>query len=68
MRNKMEDWKRDCHLNGLLGDVGALMDDLFDGENGVKLMEATATFCQHQQHALDILRQRFKIFFAEETF
>lgn len=60
MRNMVEEWKRDCDLNGLLGDVGLLMEDLFDGENGVKLMEATATFCQHQQHALDILRQRCK--------
>uniref|UniRef100_A0A1I8EMN9 RhoGEF domain-containing protein n=1 Tax=Wuchereria bancrofti TaxID=6293 RepID=A0A1I8EMN9_WUCBA len=60
MRNMVEEWKRDCNLNGLLGDVGLLMEDLFDGENGVKLMEATATFCQHQQHALDILRQRCK--------
>ncbi|CAG9534137.1 unnamed protein product [Cercopithifilaria johnstoni] len=60
MRNMVEEWKRDCNLNGLLGDVGLLMEELFDGENGVKLMEATATFCQHQQHALDILRQRCK--------
>ncbi|KAM3726718.1 Rho guanine nucleotide exchange factor [Dirofilaria immitis] len=60
MRNMIEEWKRDCDLNGLLGDVGLLMEDLFDGENGIKLMEATATFCQHQQHALDILRQRCK--------
>ncbi|KAL3981614.1 Regulator of G protein signaling-like domain family protein [Acanthocheilonema viteae] len=60
MRNMVEEWKRDCDLNGLLGDIGLLMEDLFNGENGVKLMEATATFCQHQQHALDILRQRCK--------
>uniref|UniRef100_A0A8R1TWK1 Rho guanine nucleotide exchange factor 12 n=1 Tax=Onchocerca volvulus TaxID=6282 RepID=A0A8R1TWK1_ONCVO len=60
MRNMVEEWKRDCNLNGLLGDVGLLMEDLFDGENGMKLVEATATFCQHQQHALDILRQRCK--------
>lgn len=58
MRNMVEEWKRDCDLNGLSGDVGLLMEDLFDGENGAKLIEATATFCQHQQHALDILRQR----------
>ncbi|MCP9266242.1 RhoGEF [Dirofilaria immitis] len=44
MRNMIEEWKRDCDLNGLLGDVGLLMEDLFDGENGIKLMEATATF------------------------
>ncbi|VDM93070.1 unnamed protein product, partial [Litomosoides sigmodontis] len=60
MRNMVEEWKRDCNLNGLLGDVGLLMEELFDGDNGLKLMEATATFCQHQQHALDILGQRCK--------
>ncbi|VDN03895.1 unnamed protein product [Thelazia callipaeda] len=60
MRNRKEEWKRDCTLNGLLGNVGSLMEDLFGGVNGLKLMEATSTFCQHQQHALDILRQRCK--------
>uniref|UniRef100_A0A914RRY4 Uncharacterized protein n=1 Tax=Parascaris equorum TaxID=6256 RepID=A0A914RRY4_PAREQ len=34
------------------------MESMFDGENGKRLMEATSAFCQHQQHALDILRQR----------
>ncbi|VDN35581.1 unnamed protein product [Gongylonema pulchrum] len=60
MRSLVEEWKHDCDLNGLLGDVGSLMEELFDGENGIKLMDATATFCQHQQHALDTLRQRCK--------
>lgn len=58
MRTAVEEWKRDTRLNGLFGEVGALMESMFDGETGVRLMNATATFCQHQQHALEILRQR----------
>uniref|UniRef100_A0A9J2P4U1 Rho guanine nucleotide exchange factor 12 n=1 Tax=Ascaris lumbricoides TaxID=6252 RepID=A0A9J2P4U1_ASCLU len=60
MRNAVEEWKRDSTLNGLFGEIGALMESMFDGENGKRLMEATSAFCQHQQHALDILRQRCK--------
>ncbi|VDM37478.1 unnamed protein product [Toxocara canis] len=60
MRNAVEEWKRDSTLNGLFGDIGALMESMFDGENGRRLMDATSAFCQHQQHALDILRQRCK--------
>uniref|UniRef100_A0A915BBA3 DH domain-containing protein n=1 Tax=Parascaris univalens TaxID=6257 RepID=A0A915BBA3_PARUN len=60
MRNAVEEWKRDSALNGLFGEIGALMESMFDGENGKRLMEATSAFCQHQQHALDILRQRCK--------
>lgn len=61
MRNLVEEWKHNTELNGLLGEVGSLMEELFEGENGTKLMEATATFCQRQQHALDILGQRFHV-------
>lgn len=60
MRNAVEEWKRESTLNGLFGEIGALMESMFDGESGVRLMNATAAFCQHQQHALDILRQRCK--------
>ena len=42
----------------MYGDVSELMVNLFEGEIGQRLMEVTSKFCQHQQHALDILRIR----------
>ncbi|CAJ0933896.1 unnamed protein product, partial [Mesorhabditis belari] len=60
MRAAVEEWKRDPQLNGLYGDIGELMDGMFSGEPGEKLREATAEFCKHQQHALEILRTRYK--------
>uniref|UniRef100_A0A158R527 Guanine nucleotide exchange factor n=1 Tax=Syphacia muris TaxID=451379 RepID=A0A158R527_9BILA len=60
MRAAVEEWKRNPQQNGLFGEVGALMENMFEGDAGTRLMNATATFCQHQQHALDILRQRCK--------
>ncbi|VDK50548.1 unnamed protein product [Anisakis simplex] len=60
MQEAVEEWKRDSTLNGLFGEIGALMESMFDDENGKRLMNATSAFCQHQQHALDILRQRCK--------
>lgn len=61
MRRKMKEaldrWRRDPSLNGLYGDIGELMENMFSGANGEKIINATATFCQHQQHALDRLRQ-----------
>ena len=59
MRNAVEEWRRDAELNGLFGEIGAFTESIFDGDAGTKLMNATASFCQHQQHALDILRERF---------
>ncbi|GMT06339.1 hypothetical protein PENTCL1PPCAC_28513, partial [Pristionchus entomophagus] len=58
MRDQVEEWRKESSLNGLYGDIGNLMEDLFDGENGEKLKQATSLFCQHQQHALEILRSR----------
>ncbi|VDN57809.1 unnamed protein product [Dracunculus medinensis] len=60
MRLTIEAWRKDNILSGLFGEIGPLMESLFDGENGQKLMQTTSVFCQHQQHALDILRQRSK--------
>lgn len=65
MRLTIEAWRKDNILSGLFGEIGPLMESLFDGENGQKLMQTTSVFCQHQQHALDILRQRY---FATEPF
>ena len=59
MKIALDLWKRDSTLNGLYGDIGELMEGVFDGSNGERLMKATATFCQHQQHALDYLRLRY---------
>ncbi|EYC00481.1 hypothetical protein Y032_0115g495 [Ancylostoma ceylanicum] len=60
MRQAVEQWRRDPSLNGLYGNIGELMEKMFDGEAGEKFMQVTSTFCQHQQHALEILRTRCK--------
>ncbi|CAB3399866.1 unnamed protein product [Caenorhabditis bovis] len=62
MRAAVEKWKIEPpHINGgIYGDIGELMESLFEGEAGEKLMLVTATFCQHQQHALEFLRSRCK--------
>lgn len=57
MRIAVDMWKRDSALDGLYGDIGELMEGMFDGASGERLMNVTAAFCQHQQHALDFLRQ-----------
>uniref|UniRef100_A0AC34QHJ7 Rho guanine nucleotide exchange factor 12 n=1 Tax=Panagrolaimus sp. JU765 TaxID=591449 RepID=A0AC34QHJ7_9BILA len=59
MKASLDSWKRDPALNGLYGDIGELMESIFDGSCGERLMKATATFCQHQQHALDYLRSKY---------
>ncbi|GMT35919.1 hypothetical protein PFISCL1PPCAC_27216, partial [Pristionchus fissidentatus] len=58
MRSQVDEWRKDASLNGLYGDIGHLMEDLFEGDNGERLKQATSIFCQHQQHALEILRSR----------
>ncbi|KJH44988.1 hypothetical protein DICVIV_08972 [Dictyocaulus viviparus] len=64
MRQAVEKWRRDPTLNGLYGNVGELMEKMFEGEAGERFMQITSTFCQHQQHALEILRARSIIFFT----
>uniref|UniRef100_A0A1I7WXK8 PDZ domain-containing protein n=1 Tax=Heterorhabditis bacteriophora TaxID=37862 RepID=A0A1I7WXK8_HETBA len=59
MRRSVEQWRRENN-HGLYGNIGELMEGMFDGEAGEKLMQVTSMFCQHQQHALDILRARCK--------
>ncbi|KAK0396764.1 hypothetical protein QR680_001843 [Steinernema hermaphroditum] len=60
MRDATEAWRRSGTQQGLYGHIGKLMIDIFDGEAGKKFVEATSKFCQHQQHALDLLRHRCK--------
>lgn len=60
MRQAAEQWRRDPNLNGLYGNIGELMEKIFEGEAGEKFMQITSIFCQHQQHALEILRTRCK--------
>ncbi|XGW33518.1 hypothetical protein V3C99_017715 [Haemonchus contortus] len=60
MRQAVEQWRRDPNLNGLYGNIGELMEKMFEGEAGEKFMQVTSTFCQHQQHALEMLRTRCK--------
>uniref|UniRef100_A0AC34F3U0 Uncharacterized protein n=1 Tax=Panagrolaimus sp. ES5 TaxID=591445 RepID=A0AC34F3U0_9BILA len=57
MKAALDRWRRDPSLNGLYGDIGELMEEIFSGPNGEKIIKATSVFCQHQQHALDRLRQ-----------
>jgi Rho guanine nucleotide exchange factor 12 len=57
MKESLDRWRRDPSLNGLYGDIGELMEEIFSGPNGEKMIKATSVFCQHQQHALDRLRQ-----------
>lgn len=40
------------------GNIGELIQNIFDGKSGEKLMRETALFCQNQQYALDTLRQK----------
>lgn len=40
------------------GNIGELIQNIFDGKTGENLMRETALFCQNQQHALDTLRQK----------
>uniref|UniRef100_A0A1I7Z2X7 Rho guanine nucleotide exchange factor 11 n=1 Tax=Steinernema glaseri TaxID=37863 RepID=A0A1I7Z2X7_9BILA len=60
MRDATEAWRRAGTQQGLYGQIGKLMVDIFDGEAGQRFVEATSKFCQHQQHALDLLRHRCK--------
>lgn len=58
MREERYKWRADVSLNGLHGEIAALMEEMFEGAAGERLREATSTFCKNQQHALDILRSR----------
>ncbi|CAI2356462.1 unnamed protein product [Caenorhabditis sp. 36 PRJEB53466] len=62
MRSEVEKWRAaGPRVNGgIYGDIGMLMEGMFDGEAAENLMRITATFCQHQQHALEFLRTRCK--------
>nr|AAR30497.1 RhoGEF [Caenorhabditis elegans] len=62
MRAEVEKWRSaPPRVNGgIYGDIGVLMESMFDGEAAENLMRVTATFCQHQQHALEFLRTRCK--------
>lgn len=46
------------NLNPPYGNIGELIESIFDGETGERLMRETSLFCQNQQHALDTLRQK----------
>ncbi|KAI1707836.1 regulator of G protein signaling-like domain-containing protein [Ditylenchus destructor] len=59
MKVAKEMWRRNGSTDGLYGDVGELLDSMFDGPAGEKLMKVTEVFCQSQQHALDTLRARY---------
>lgn len=57
MKQIKEIWRQDTKLEGLYGDIGELVEGIFDSATiGDRLMRATAQFCMNQQHALDILR------------
>ncbi|CAD6188667.1 unnamed protein product [Caenorhabditis auriculariae] len=60
MREAVEKWRLDSNQNGLYGDIGGLMEGMFQGEAGEHLKNVTSIFCQHQQHALETLRARCK--------
>uniref|UniRef100_A0A914I5J6 Guanine nucleotide exchange factor n=1 Tax=Globodera rostochiensis TaxID=31243 RepID=A0A914I5J6_GLORO len=51
--------KRLRRPNGLYGDLGAPVEELFSGQCGAKFKATVALFCQNQQHALDALRHRY---------
>ncbi|CAI4228323.1 unnamed protein product [Auanema sp. JU1783] len=53
-------FKRDHNLNGLYGSVGSLLESIFDGDHGERLTQITSVFCQHQQHALQLLRSKLE--------
>ncbi|XP_012351115.1 rho guanine nucleotide exchange factor 11 isoform X2 [Apis florea] len=50
--------KRKKKENPCVGDVGDLLLDMFDGENGETFERAASTYCAKQQVALDALRDR----------
>ncbi|XP_054000188.1 rho guanine nucleotide exchange factor 12 isoform X1 [Hylaeus anthracinus] len=50
--------KRKKKENPCMGDVGDLLLDMFDGENGEAFEKAASTYCAKQQVALDALRDR----------
>ncbi|XP_015111915.1 rho guanine nucleotide exchange factor 12 isoform X5 [Diachasma alloeum] len=50
--------KRKKKENPCVGDVGDLILDMFDGENGEAFEQAASTYCAKQQVALDNLRDR----------
>ncbi|KAL3104852.1 hypothetical protein niasHT_020418 [Heterodera trifolii] len=45
--------------NGLYGELGSVVEELFCGPCGDKFRATVALFCQNQQHALDALRHRY---------
>ncbi|KAE9413076.1 hypothetical protein Angca_005451, partial [Angiostrongylus cantonensis] len=51
-------WRRDPSVSGPYGNVGELLENMFDGEAGEKFLQATTTFCENQDHALEALRAR----------
>uniref|UniRef100_A0A0K0DR59 DH domain-containing protein n=1 Tax=Angiostrongylus cantonensis TaxID=6313 RepID=A0A0K0DR59_ANGCA len=59
MRQAVEKWRRDPSVSGPYGNVGELLENMFDGEAGEKFLQATTTFCENQDHALEALRARF---------
>ncbi|XP_033196749.1 rho guanine nucleotide exchange factor 2 isoform X2 [Bombus vancouverensis nearcticus] len=50
--------KRKKKENPCVGDVGDLLLEMFDGENGEAFERAASTYCAKQQVALDALRDR----------
>ncbi|KAF3422016.1 hypothetical protein E2986_12046 [Frieseomelitta varia] len=50
--------KRKKKENPCVGDVGDLLLEMFDGENGETFERAASTYCAKQQVALDALRDR----------
>ncbi|CAI5454324.1 unnamed protein product [Caenorhabditis angaria] len=62
MRAEVQKWRTGPPRpnGGIYGNIGDLMESMFDGEAAAELMEITSTFCQHQQHALEFLRSRCK--------
>lgn len=60
MREACEMFKRDPTLHGPFGDIGSMVEGMFLGEEGDRLMQVTSVFCQHQQHALEILRSKIE--------
>uniref|UniRef100_A0A0C9S1B8 ARHGEF12_2 protein n=1 Tax=Fopius arisanus TaxID=64838 RepID=A0A0C9S1B8_9HYME len=50
--------KRKKKENPCVGDVGDLILDMFDGDNGETFEQAASTYCAKQQVALDNLRDR----------
>lgn len=60
MRETISGWNKDKSVaSGLFGDIGQLMEGIFDGTVGERFRNATSRFCMNQQHALDALRLRY---------